>query len=200
MEPYMPTEKPRRPAAGWSIDLAGPFPPDGNCYLAVAVDCMSKWVEAAPLQSKHAFRTAEWFYSDIVARWGKPDWIRTDNGAEWAADFASLVQIMGIRHSKITVGNSKANGQVERTIRTIKDVIRRCSTMGPPHYWTDDLPAALIALRHATSAAHGYPPFPVITGCVPVLPSDITTELTLPSDEWTPEEEEIYVESMVDIV
>ena len=88
-EPYRPTVRPPRPGSGWSIDLAGPFPKDeeGNTYLAVAVDCLTKWVEATPLKSKHAFRTAEWFYSQVVARWSKPDWVRTDNGAEWAGIF-----------------------------------------------------------------------------------------------------------------
>ena len=111
-EPYMPTARPLEPFEGWSIDLAGPFPKDedGNQYLAVAVDCATKWVEATPLPSKHAFRTADWFYQDIVARWGKPKWIRTDNGSEWAANFAQLIEILGIKHMHITVGNSKANG------------------------------------------------------------------------------------------
>jgi hypothetical protein len=82
------------PGRGWSIDLAGPFPKDadGNCYLAVAVDCMSKWVEAKPIPSKHAFRVAEWFYQDVLARWGKPDYIRTNNGAEWEGAFGELIK------------------------------------------------------------------------------------------------------------
>jgi Integrase zinc binding domain len=89
-EPYRAAERPILPGRGWSIDLAGPFPADqeGNVYLAVAVDCLTKWVEARPLPSKHAFRCAEWLYSDILARWGKPDWVRTDNGAEWEGAFS----------------------------------------------------------------------------------------------------------------
>ena len=126
-EPYRPTEKPDLPGRGWAIDLAGPFPRDseGNCYLAVAVDCLSKWIEATPLPSKHAFRTAEWLYKDILARWGKPDWVRTDNGTEWEADFGKLLGEWKIQHIKTTVGNSKGNGQVERAIRTVKEIIRR---------------------------------------------------------------------------
>jgi Integrase zinc binding domain/Integrase core domain len=111
-EAYRATIRPPLPGRGWSIDLAGPFPADvdGNRYLAVAVDCLTKWVEVRPLPSKHAFRCAEWLYADIFARWGKPDWIRTDNGAEWDGVFAKLVEHWGVHHSRITVGNSKANG------------------------------------------------------------------------------------------
>lgn len=59
---------------GWSIDLAGPFPKDpyNNTYLAVAIDTLSKWPEAHPIRSKHAYRTATWFYNEILARWSKP--------------------------------------------------------------------------------------------------------------------------------
>ena len=52
---------------------------------------MTKWVEATPIPSKHAFRLAEWFYNTILVRWGKPTWIRTDNGAEWEGIFALLI-------------------------------------------------------------------------------------------------------------
>jgi len=92
--------------------LAGPFPRDeqGNRYLAVAVDCLTKWVEARPIPSKHAFRVADWFYQDILARWGKPDWVRTDNGAEWEGHFGELLQQWGVHHIRTTVGNSKGNG------------------------------------------------------------------------------------------
>ena len=74
-----------------------------------------------------------------------------------------------------TVGNSKANGQVERTIRTIKDIMRKEMAVAPDTYWSDHLPPVLIALRHTAARSHGFPPFTVLTGLLPVLPSDITT-------------------------
>jgi Integrase zinc binding domain/Integrase core domain len=88
-EPPRFTNTTPQPGMGWSIDLAGPFPPDehGNTYLAVAVDVFSKWVEASPLKSKHAFRTCEWFYTSVIARWGRPAFVRSDNGTEWHSEF-----------------------------------------------------------------------------------------------------------------
>ena len=36
----------------WDIDFMNPFPPsNGNLYILVAVDCVSKWVEAVALPS-----------------------------------------------------------------------------------------------------------------------------------------------------
>ena len=83
---------------------------DGNRYLLVAVDPFSKWVEARAVPSLHSWRAAEFLYDDLVARWGKPRWVRTDNGSEFAGDFAAFCRASGIVQRKITVGNSKANG------------------------------------------------------------------------------------------
>ena len=62
------------PFIGWSINMAGPFPQDqdGNCYLLVAVDPFSKWVEIHAVPSLHSWSAAEFLHNDLVAHWGKP--------------------------------------------------------------------------------------------------------------------------------
>ena len=63
----------------------GPFPEDeeGNRYLLVAVDPFSKWVEAIPTPSLLSWRAADFLYQCIVTQWGKPRFIRTNNGSEF---------------------------------------------------------------------------------------------------------------------
>ena len=61
-------------------------------------------------------------------------------------------------------------------IRSIKDVIRKETSMEPASYWSNHIAPALIALRHSMSRAHGYPPFTVVTGLIPILPSDLTRD------------------------
>ncbi len=109
--PIQETWKGSRPFQGWHIDLAGPFPADddGHRYLFVAVDPFSKWVEAVTLQDKKSWRTARALY-EILARWGKPSWVTTDNGLEFAGHFKELCEALGVKLRKITVGNSRANG------------------------------------------------------------------------------------------
>ena len=72
------------PLLGWALDSAGSFKEDeeGNRYLLVAIDPFSKWVEARPVPSLHSWRTAEFLY-DICSRWGKPSYVRTNNGPEY---------------------------------------------------------------------------------------------------------------------
>ena len=111
-EEYHAAFKGTCPLQAWALDLAGPFPQDeeGNTWLVVAIDPFSKWIEARPLKSRHSWRVAEFLWDDIVCRWGRPGWIRTDNGTEFAGGFQSLVESLGIQHLRISVGNSKANG------------------------------------------------------------------------------------------
>ena len=78
--------------------------------MAVAVDVYSKWVEAYPLQTKHAFLAAGWFYNEVLARWGRPTFIRCDHGTEWQAEFRQQCQHIEITIRKGAVGNSRANG------------------------------------------------------------------------------------------
>ena len=77
-------DKGTAPLLGWALDSAGSFKEDeeGNRYLLVAIDPFSKWVEVRPVPSLHSWRTAEFLY-DICNRWGKPSYVRTNNGPEY---------------------------------------------------------------------------------------------------------------------
>ena len=160
---------------GWAVDSAGPFPADadGNRFLFVFIDPFSKWVEVALSPSTHSWRAAQALYQEVLARWGKPRYVRTDNGPEYKGSFAWLCGGMGITHHHITPGNSKANGQVERTIRTIKEVIRRGLTESPDSFWSDHLPAALLLLCHTLPRSTQLAPVTCLTGRRPALPSTL---------------------------
>jgi hypothetical protein len=84
------------------------------------------------------------------------------------------------------VGNSRANGQVERIIRAIKDITRRFLSMEPDAYWSDALPYCLMALRHTPASAHGFPPFTIITGTTPVLPTQLPQAGLIVPEDPTP--------------
>ena len=90
------------------------------------------------------------------------------------------------------MGNSKANGQVERTIRTLKETFRRMLTKEPATFWSNHLGPALAMLRFTSSRMTGLPPFTILTGRQPQLPS--LPARTLPSLPHAPTaaQEEAY--------
>ena len=75
------------------------------------MDPFSKWVEIHAMPSLHSWRAAKFLYNDLVAHWGKPRYVWTNNGAEFVGSFAQLCKGLGIVHHHITIGNSKANGR-----------------------------------------------------------------------------------------
>ena len=50
------TDKGGASFVGWGINMVGPFPQDEdrNCYLLIAVDTFSKWVEIRAVPSLHS--------------------------------------------------------------------------------------------------------------------------------------------------
>nr|GFB66754.1 reverse transcriptase domain-containing protein [Tanacetum cinerariifolium] len=71
----------------WGIDFMGPFPfSRGNKYILVAVDYLSKWVEAKALPTNDA-RVVCKFLKSLFARFGSPRAIISDRGenrASWS--------------------------------------------------------------------------------------------------------------------
>jgi hypothetical protein len=57
----------------WAIDFMGPFPNFEGCeYILVAVDYVSKWVEAFPYQAANTMHSKRMFHEVIFPRYGVP--------------------------------------------------------------------------------------------------------------------------------
>ncbi|GJU20940.1 reverse transcriptase domain-containing protein [Tanacetum coccineum] len=76
----------------WGIDFMGPFPSSkGNKYILVAVDYLSKWVEAKALPTNDA-RVVCKFLKSLFARFGAPRAIISDRGTHFCNDqFAKVM-------------------------------------------------------------------------------------------------------------
>ena len=57
----------------WGIDFMGPFPPsNGNMYILVAVDYVSKWVEATTTPKNDAKTVVKFLQKNILTYFGEP--------------------------------------------------------------------------------------------------------------------------------
>ena len=74
------------PFAWWGIDLLGAFPKaTGQLkYLVVAVDYSTKWIEAEPLAKITAKNVLRFFKRNILARFGIPALLVSDNRTQFA--------------------------------------------------------------------------------------------------------------------
>ena len=90
----LPTAKPLGMFVGWALDLITSLPEteEGEKYLILAIDCYSKWVECGALTNCESQTIAQWFYTNVLARYGKCAFVRTDQGSEFKGLFSELLQ------------------------------------------------------------------------------------------------------------
>ena len=68
----------------WGIDFMGPFPNSfGNVYILVAVEYMSKWVEAVACKTNDNKVVVKFLKENIFVRFGVPRAIISDNGTHF---------------------------------------------------------------------------------------------------------------------
>ncbi|GJY13109.1 reverse transcriptase domain-containing protein [Tanacetum coccineum] len=102
----------------WGIDFMGPFPSSrGNKYILVAVDYLSKWVEAKALPTNDA-RVVVKFLKSLFSRFGAPRAIISDRGTHFCNDkFDKVMSKYGVTHRLSTPYHPQTSGQVEVTNR-----------------------------------------------------------------------------------
>ena len=84
----------------WGIDFMGTFPFSfGNMYILLAVDYVSKWVEATACPRNDASTVVSFIQRNILSRFGAPRTIISNEGSHFANKvFAKLMNKYGIKH------------------------------------------------------------------------------------------------------
>ncbi|GJT86147.1 reverse transcriptase domain-containing protein [Tanacetum coccineum] len=157
----------------WGIDFMGPFPSSrGNKYILVAVDYLSKWVEANALPTNDA-RVVVKFLKSIFARFGTSRAIISDRGTHFCNDkFAKAMSKYRVTHRLATAYHPQTSGQVEVSNRGLKRILER--TVGENRAsWSDRLDDALWAFRSAYKTPIGCTPYKLVYGKPCHLPIEL---------------------------
>ncbi|GJR74689.1 reverse transcriptase domain-containing protein [Tanacetum coccineum] len=157
----------------WGIDFMGPFPSSrGNKYILVAVDYLSKWVEAKALPTNDA-RVVVKFLKSLFARFGTPRAIISDRGTHFCNDqFAKVMSKYGVTHRLATAYHPQTSGQVEVSNRGLKRILER--TVGENRAsWSDKLDDALWAFCTAFKTLIGCTPYKLVYGKSCHLPIEL---------------------------
>ncbi|GJR70191.1 reverse transcriptase domain-containing protein [Tanacetum coccineum] len=98
----------------WGINFMGPFlSSPGNKYILVAVDYLSKWVEAKALSTNDA-RVVCKILKSLFARFGTPRSIISDRGTHFCNEqFAKVMLKYGVTHRLFTTYHPQTSGQIE---------------------------------------------------------------------------------------
>src|SRR4051812_32109249 len=131
----------------------------GHVYLLVAVDKLTKWIEAMPVTNQKC-KTAVKFFESIVYRFGVPHSIITDNGSNFISkEFQDFCEGLGINITYASVAHPQTNRQVEKANGLIGAGIKKC-LMSPlkriARACMKELPSVLSSLRTTPNSSTGY--------------------------------------------
>ena len=128
----------------------GPFVSShGMKYILVAIDYMSKWVEAISLSNYEGKSITAFLKKNIFSRFGIPRAIISDGGSHFCnKSFKELLDKYGVRHNVATPHHPQTSGQVEVSNREIKQILSK-TVNANRMYWSRRLNDALWAYRTA---------------------------------------------------
>ena len=111
----------------WGIDFLSPFPPSfGRKYILVAVDYVSKWVEAESYPINDAKVVMKFVKKHVFTRFGTPRAIISDEGSHFVNKWLKwLLDKHRVKHKVATAYHPQRNRQTELANKEIKGILEK---------------------------------------------------------------------------
>ena len=156
----------------FSFDFVGPMPETkrGNRYLIVAIEHLTSWPIAKAVPTIDSITLCRFILTEIVAFFGCPFYLLSDNGPQMAAAiYQDVLKLLGIKRQTTSVYHPSGNGKCERFNGTLMNEIRKMCA--DESRWDEVLDMALFSYR-VRPRSKGMSPFRLLYGVNPRLPVD----------------------------
>ncbi|CAK1600031.1 unnamed protein product [Parnassius mnemosyne] len=156
-----PIPKPTEPMIMIHVDHLGPFckTAKGYQYMLVITDSFSKFVIAEPTRTVNSVETIRTLRK-IFSLFGYPDKLVSDHGKAFTSRyFKKFSSDKQFRHILTSVACPRANGQVERTNRTILNALRATDASEAANNWANSLPDILWGINNTANESTTYRPY-----------------------------------------
>lgn len=186
--PLQPLPCPARPFDRVGIDLYGPLPstPDGNRWIIVAVDHLTRYAETSALPASTAKDVASFLLSHLILRHGAPRELLSDRGRVFLSNaIEALLKECNIVHRTASAYHPQTNGMTERFNRTLGDMLAMYVS-GDHSNWDRVLPFVTYAYNSAPQTTTGFSPFFLLYGREPSCILDTILTYRPDASEVTP--------------
>ncbi|KAJ9548163.1 LOW QUALITY PROTEIN: hypothetical protein OSB04_020706 [Centaurea solstitialis] len=142
-----------------------PRTPKGCDTIWVIVDRLSKSTHFLPMKETYFMeRLARLYIAEIVRLHGTPVSIMSDRDARFTSTFwQSFQREMGTRVNLSTAYHPQTDGQSERTIQTLEDMLRAC-VLDFGGSWEDHLPLIEFAYNNSHHSSIEAAPYEILYG------------------------------------
>ncbi|KAK9055581.1 hypothetical protein SSX86_026665 [Deinandra increscens subsp. villosa] len=150
-----------------TMDLLTKLPKTAKGFDAiwVVVDRLTKSAHFIPIREKYSSkRMATVYINEIVSRHGVPVSIVSDRDTRFTSKFWREFQAeMGTKLLLSTAYHPQTDGQSERTIQTLEDMLRACA-IDFGGSWDSHLPLVEFSYNNSYHASIGMPPYEMLYG------------------------------------
>ncbi len=141
-----------------------PLTANGNCYVAVFMDYLTKWPEAFAIPDQKAETIAKLFVEHVICRHGIPEVLLSDRGANF---LSSLIQevcsLLGVKKINTSGYHPQTDGLVEKFNSTLVSMIAKSCDVRDRD-WDERLPYLLFAYRVSAQESTKECPFYLVYG------------------------------------
>ena len=154
----------------WDIDFIGPFPIPGKRsgarYIITAVEYVTKWAEAEPVDTCFSEIDAKFIYENIITRFGCRLTLIRDQGTHFInKTIKTLTDQFQIDHRRSTTYHPQSNGAIEAFNKTLTKI---CNA--DKDDWDENIPTVLWAYRTTYKCSTDQTPFRLVYGQEAVVP------------------------------
>jgi hypothetical protein len=159
--PLKPMPVPLAPMEFCAMDIIGPLhlTTNGNKYVLVFCDYLTKWAVAIPMSNQKAETVAKVFVEEIIFLYGTPKKLLTDQGSNFMSEFFKCVtDYFSITKINTSAYHPQTDGLVERFNGTILNMIASYVNDGQTD-WDVHLKPCVYAYNNAVHPSTQETPF-----------------------------------------